>query len=353
LNFGVDRLSGLYLGVLFIVTFGILKPHLFLTGATMHTIASQQAITAILGFAVVIPLAAGVFDLSIGAVMNLAAVVAVQLQANPANPHGVGMWVAIAAALGLGVLFGAVNGFLVVRLKVSSFIATLGSATVIAAIQEIITNQSTPIPPLSSAWRELTQRQVFGFQIVVIYVLVLAVILWWVLEKSPAGRFIYATGGNPEAARLTGVRVDRWVWLSFVASGTLSAVAGVLYASLVGATLNFGGALLLPAYAAAFLGSTQIKPGRFNVWGTLIAVYVLAIGVHGIQLMTTVTWLNDMFNGIALITAVAFAVWRQQRVKAERRRSGWKLGRQETEGTTSDDNASPELTPTEKSSTLV
>ena len=294
--------------------FSVLKPSEFLTLDTAHLLASQQAITGILGLAVVIPLAAGVFDLSIGATINLSAVVAVQFQGTPGRSSGIGMGGAIAVAVLIGVAVGLTNGFLVVRLKVSSFIATLGSTSVVMAIQEIITHDVVPTPPASSLWTALTQHQVFGFQIVVLYLLVLAILVWWFLEKAPAGRYIYATGGNPEAARLTGVRVNSWIWLSFIASGLLSAIAGVLYASLAGPSLNFGASLLLPAYAAAFLGSTQLKPGRFNVWGTLLAIYVLATGVYGLALITTATWLNDLFDGIALVAAVAFAVWRQTRV---------------------------------------
>ena len=113
--------------------------------------------------------------------------------------------------------------------------------------------------------------------------------------------------------------MGRWTWLSLIASSTICGAAGVLYASLSGPSLEFGAGLLLPAYAAAFLGSTQLQPGRFNVWGTVIAVYVLATGVKGLQLVTSVQWLSDMFNGVALIAAVAFAVWRQRRAGEARR----------------------------------
>ncbi|WP_196809642.1 ABC transporter permease [Nocardia sp. 348MFTsu5.1] len=314
-NFGLDRFSGLYLGVLFIIVFSISMPNLFFTTATMHTIASQQAITAMLALAVIIPLAAGVFDLSIGATITISAVTVTQLQSS----NGFGMWTSIFIALAMGCVIGIANGFFVVKLGISSFIATLATGTILVAVQQIITDNSQPLPPTSSAWLSLTQTKVFGFQIIVVYLFILAVIIWWVLAHTPVGRYIYASGGNPEAARLTGVRVGRWVWLSFIAAGTLSALAGVFYASLIGASLTFGNAMLLPAYAAAFLGSTQVKPGRFNVWGTIIAVYVLAIGVQGIQFWTNVQWLNEMFNGVALLVAVAFATWRQNRVSTGRR----------------------------------
>ncbi|HEY4701848.1 MAG TPA: hypothetical protein VIH64_08165, partial [Streptosporangiaceae bacterium] len=125
-------------------------------------------------------------------------------------------------------------------------------------------------------------------------------------------------GSNNEAARLSGVRVGKWVWISLISSGTIAGIAGVAFASLLGPSLTFGPSLLLPAFAAAFLGSTQLQPGRFNVWGSVIAIYVLATGIQGFQFVTGVQWLSDMFNGVALIAAVAFAGWRH-RATANRR----------------------------------
>jgi ribose transport system permease protein len=301
---GLDRFSAVYLGAIFIVVFGIWTPKLFLTSSTAHTIASSQAIAAIMGIAVIVPLVAGVFDLSIGAVVNLSAVVVAVLQ----QRDGWGVWPSIAVAIGVSFGIGVINGFIVVKLRVGAFIATLGTATIIAAFQTIVANQTQPLPPASHLWNNLTQTQILGgFQIVVLYVLVIALFFWWLLDHTPVGRQLYATGGNSEAARLSGVNVDKWTWISLIISSTLCGVAGVLYCSLSGPSLTFGSALLLPAYAAAFLGSTQIKPGRFNIWGTLIAVYVLATGIQGLQYVTGVQWLGDMFNGVALVVAVSFA----------------------------------------------
>lgn len=319
INFGFDRFSGLYLWALFIVVFGIWTPDLFLSADTARSIASSQAIVAMLGIALLIPLAAGAYDLSIGATINLSAVLAAWLQTD----QGWGMWSAILVAVLSGTAIGVINGFVVVRLHVNSFIATLGMATIVGAVITIVTDQSQPLPPTSSTWLNLTQYKYFGgVQVVVLYLLLLALVVWWFLDHTPAGRYIYATGGNPEAARLSGVQVGKWTWLSLILSGTIAAIAGVFYSSLSGPSLTFGSALLLPAFAAAFLGSTQLKPGRFNVWGTLIAVYVLATGVKGLQFVTGVQWLNEMFNGVALIVAVAFAVWRQRAKASARRRGG-------------------------------
>lgn len=154
----------------------------------------------------------------------------------------------------------------------------------------------------------MTQFEVGGFQIVIVYLFALALLVWWMLEWTPVGRYLRAIGGNAEASRLSGVRVDRWAWISLVLAGGIPGLGGVLYTSLTGPSFTFGATLLLPAFAAVFLGSTQLQPGRFNVWGTLIAIFVLAIGVQGLQLLSSVLWLSAMFNGVALIAAVALAV---------------------------------------------
>ncbi|WP_261566270.1 ABC transporter permease [Frankia gtarii] len=312
INLGLDRFSGLYLWAVFVIVFGVWTPDLFLTMSTVHSIASAQAITGMLGIAVLIPLACGTYDLSIGATVNISAVLAGSLQTG----QHLGLWPAILVALVSAVLIGIANGFFVVVLGINSFIATLGMATVVGAFQAIATGNTQPNPPTGRTWNNLAQYSIGGFQVVVLFLLAIVLLAWWALDHTPAGRYLYAIGGNREAARLAGVHVDRWTWLSLVASSTICGIAGVLYSSLNGPSLTFGAALLLPAFAAAFLGSTQLTPGRFNVWGTVIAVFVLATGVQGLQFVTGVQWLSDMFNGVALLTAVGFAVWRQKTSKA-------------------------------------
>jgi ribose transport system permease protein len=308
---GIDKYSGLYLWALFIVVFGVWTPHLFLSMATVHLIASQQSLTGLVALAVLLPLACGAYDLSIGANVNLVAVLVAILQTR----DGWSMGPAVVVSVLVGLAIGVVNGIVVVKLQVNSFIGTLGSATIIGAVQTIVTNGNPPLPPQSNAWLDLTQKQIFGFQVVFLYLIVIGLIIWWVLARTPAGRYIYATGSNPQAARLSGVAIDSWTFITLAASGLICGITGVLYSSLIGPSDSFGAALLLPAFAAAFLGSTQFQPGRFNVEGSLLAIFVLATGVLGLQLVTSVQWLNDMFNGVALIGAVAFAGARQRSSK--------------------------------------
>lgn len=304
INLGFDRFSGLYLWAVFIIVFGIWNSSEFLTMSTVHGIASTNAVTGMIALAVLIPLAGGLYDLSVGATANLTGMlVIIQM-----NNHAWAVVPAIALALAVGVAIGLVNAFIVVKLGVNSFIATLGMSSVLAAVLTIVTGDSVPVPPLSTAWNDITQTQVLGFQLVVVYLIVLAFILWWLMAHTPAGRYLYAIGGNPEAARLSGVRVKRYSTLALVLSASIAGLAGVLFTSQTGPSLDFGPALLLPAFAAAFLGSTQLLPGKFNVWGTLLAIFVLATGVYGLELVSGAPWLNDMFNGVALIVAVAMSI---------------------------------------------
>jgi len=211
------------------------------------------------------------------------------------------------ATLAIGLLVGLVNGLVVVRFKVSSFIATLGMGSILSALCVVVTGGVEPPVVPSTTWNNLTQYKIFGFQAIIYYLIAFAVIAWWVIEHTPVGRYMRATGANPEAARLSGIRVNRYAWMSLVASGGIAGAGGILYTSLTGPSLTFGSTLLLPAFAAVFLGSTQLQRGRFNVWGTLLAIFVLATGEVGLQVVSGLQWVNDMFNGIALILAVALA----------------------------------------------
>jgi ribose transport system permease protein len=317
LSTGFDRFSGLYLWALFIIVFGLWVPDQFLTTSTLHSVAAQQAVTGMIGLAVLIPLAAGLYDLSVGATANISGILTIVLM----NNHHWAVVPAIIAGIVLAVAIGFVNSFIVVKLGVNSFIATLGMGSVLAAFQVIVSSNSQPIPPSSTAWNNLTQTTVGGFQIVVLYLIILAFLLWWLTAHTPVGRYLYAIGGNSEAARLSGVRIERYTTVALVSSATVAGLAGVMFSSLNGPSLDFGGTLLLPAFAAAFLGSTQLIPGRFNVWGTLLAIYVLATGVQGLQLVSGASWLSDMFNGVALIIAVALSIKRSPSALGQRLRA--------------------------------
>jgi ribose transport system permease protein len=316
---GLDRFSGLYLFAAFILVFGLWSPNEFFTLNTVHLVASQQAVNGIIAIGLLVAMVCGEFDLSVGANANLTGVVAGLLQTSQHWP----IIPAILVGIALGGLIGFVNGFFVVKLRVSSFIATLGMGSILSAFLTIVTNSELTPTPTSQWWTKITQTQVLGFQSVIIYLIIIALVVGWLLGSTPMGRRMYATGNNREAARLSGVRTDRLSWYSLIISGAISGIAGILFISWSGPSDSFGATLLLPAFAAVFLGSTQIQVNRFNVLGTIVAIIVLATGAEGLQLVSGAQWISDMFNGIALITAVALAVTRQRQVTS----SAWRRTR--------------------------
>jgi ribose transport system permease protein len=325
-SLGLDKFSGLYLWGLFIVLFSFMAPRTFPTMNTVHLLASTQAIAAIVALALLVPMVTGQFDLSIGAIANFSGILAVIVQTNGLmDPAG-----AILLGTAAGAVIGMLNGLIVVKLKIDSFITTLAMGSILSAFQVIVTNNREPLPVANEFFTSLTQTSIFGFQMVFLYMIVIALIVWWLLERTPAGRYMRATGFDREAARLSGVQVDRWSFLSLTISGTICGFAGVLFVSLAGPSLGFGPSLLLPAFAAVFLGSTQLVPGRHNVWGTVLAIFVLATGVQGLQLVSGAQWVASMFNGVALIAAVGLAVSRRK--KLSRSKKEQRIGKNEGGG---------------------
>lgn len=300
---GLDRFSGLYVWAALILVFALWVPETFLRLNTFTVVLGNEAITAMLALGIIIPLAAGVFDLSFAGVAGVAVAVTAWAQVNGWNPLLAGLLALVGAAF-----VGLVNGFVVVNLKVNSFIATLGMSSLLVAAEYFITNGKQIVSGFSEGFLSLGNLQLLGIPLPFYAMLILAAIIYILIEYLPIGRYLYASGGNPVAARLAGVRVDRIVFGSLVASSLIAGITGVVLAARIGtASPDIGPSYLLPAFSAVFLGSTQIKPGRVNVIGTLIAIYLLATGVKGLQLAGAPSYTDDLFNGAALIIAVALA----------------------------------------------
>ena len=304
-----------YLYALIWIVFSLWIPDTWTMWLTHRSVLNQNAILMVVALGLLVPLAAGVFDLSIGATISASSVTVAwaMVEAQWSVPA------AIAAALVLGVAVGAVNGLLVVKIKIDSFIATLAMSSVLTAYSVWRSNNRS-ILGFPESFKNLATEFAWGVNKTVVVALVVAVGFWYVLEHTAAGRYLFATGGAREAARLAGVQTDRYVWGSLVASSTFSALGGVLLAAQFGSTQAQSGApYLLPAFAAAFLGATQFKR-RFNVWGALLAVIVLQSGVKGLQLAGVgTTWIESLFFGVALAVAVGFSTFRKRVHGGQRR----------------------------------
>jgi ribose transport system permease protein len=287
-----------------VVLFSVIEPGTFPTVANFRSLVANQSVLAVLSLAVLAPLMVGEFDLSVGASVSLSGVVVAQtLGAGWPIPA------AIIAGLLCGGLVGVVNGILVARVGISSFVATLATATVTEGMAEWISGNQTLFSGINSGFTVLGRKLLLNsVPIEGVYVAIIAVILWYVFQRTPLGRQMLATGSGREAARLAGIPTSRRVAMSFVLAGVLAAVAGVLEVAQLGsATASVGDSLLLPAYAGAFLGATTIVVGRFNVLGTLIGVLLLAVGITGLQLLGAAEFISQIFNGCALAIAVSIA----------------------------------------------
>lgn len=304
-SLGPGRISIVYLYVLGFLLFSVWIPDVWLSDVTHRAVLNIAfAIPGIVALALLLPLSAGAFDLSIAGTMSATAVTTASLMVN----SDWGMWQAIGVGMLVALVAGLVNGLLVVVVGINSFIATLATNAVLLAYAEWRSG-GVQITGFSDEYTDLAGHDVGGgIQLKVVYLVVLAVVLWYVMEHTPFGRYLQATGDNPVAARLAGVRTSRYVYLSLIASALIAGAAGVLQNSTVGAgSATAGNSFLLPAFAAAFLGATQFKR-RFNVWGTLAAIWVLASGVQGVTLAVgSFSWLNNLFFGVALIVAVGLA----------------------------------------------
>jgi ribose transport system permease protein len=297
------NISAVYVFMVLLGIFSLWIPDVFLTRTTWRTLLDNQVVTALCAMALVIPLAAGVVNLAVGAQVGTASIFIAWLLAG----QGMHPVAAVVVCLIFGCAIGFVTGLLLVYGRIDSFIGTLGVSSLLAAFITAISG-GQQILGVPEGFADLGTDQFLGITYPVYFVLIVAAALWYLLERTPAGRRIYATGGNIEAARLSGVQTARVIIGSLVLCGLITSFAGMLVtARLANADPTIGPGYLLPAFTGAFFGSTQFKGGRFNVFGTLLAVYVLATGVKGLQLAGAPVWFPDVFNGAALLIAVALA----------------------------------------------
>ena len=301
----------LILLVLLILVFAALKPDTFLTPFTFRSMANSRSINALAALAVMVPLAANQFDLSVASVIGIAQVLANGLQTQQGMP-----WEAVfVLCLLLGAGVGLINGILVTRARINSFIATLGIGTLLLGLNQWYTGGMQVVGLLPADFVAWSGKIPYtGIPAPVGYVLIIALVLWVVFDYLPLGRYLYIIGDSPRAAELTGIPANTYVTLAFVASGTIAAFAGViLQAQLQVGQSTVGQELLLPAFTGALLGATAIRPGRPNVWGTVLAVAVLAVAVAGLTQLGAPFFVENLFNGGMLVLAVGLASYTQRR----------------------------------------
>lgn len=307
----VNRYALVLIWALLALALAGITPDKFLQSITFNTIFGTQSVLVVLTLALMLPLAVGDFDLSVANTMGMSATLMVVLNG---DKHELPLVVALAAAIGAGVLVGVVNGFLVVRLGVDAIVATLGMGTLLLGLANWVSDSIIQTGIDSNLTRAMNDK-LLGLPLSFWYGIVIAAVIWYVLAFRPLGRRIAFIGQNRDMARLSGVRVDRVRFMSFVGAGFLASLAGVMMAGQLGA-FQAGSATsyLLPTFAAAFLGTTVVNPGRFNPWGSVIAIYFLITGITGLNLLGLTGWVQDAFYGAALIVAVTLSTVVRRRV---------------------------------------
>ncbi|MCW3018761.1 MAG: transporter permease [Solirubrobacterales bacterium] len=297
----VARFGVLAAFVVTCVVFGVLEPSTFVTSANLTAILTQAAPLAVVAFGLTVVLAMGDFDLSVAAMANLAGAVAVILMAE----QGVAWPLAVLVALAVAVAVGIVNGLFTAYAGASSFIITLAAGTILTGAEYTFTDEKTLYENVPNGFVEIGQGSVGGVSYLIIIGFCVFVLAYVLLEWTELGRRMRAVGGNPEAAHLAGINIRGLRLAGFVIVAVCAAVAGVMLTAQAGSSSpNQGTALLLPAFAAAFLGSTSFQPGEFNAQGTLLGVLFLAVIQDGLTVLSASPSVINLVQGAVLILAV-------------------------------------------------
>jgi ribose transport system permease protein len=293
---------GLLVGLAALIAlFGALEPDAFFTVDNLKSTVTIGAPLLVLAVGLTVPLSMGEFDLSISAATQLWSVLIITF----ISVHGLAWGLSVAAVLVIGALTGALIGLVIVWSGVNAFIVTLGVGTVMAGLEFAVAKGKTLYQDIPPAYTKLGVGEVAGIPTAGIIAAIFCALVWLITERTVAGRRMRAVGGNPEAARLCGVRVDLLRTLGFVSTG----VAGVLAALLITAQAssyypNAATAMLLPAYAACFLGTTVFRSNIFDVAGTVVGVVFLAVVQNGLLVLGVPSWTAQVAQGAVLVVAV-------------------------------------------------
>jgi ribose transport system permease protein len=296
------RWFGFYALVAIVTLFSVWLPTTYPTATNVTAILSNESVGLMVAIAILVPVVAGHFDLSVASVLTLSMIVCIGCYQFFEAPT----WVACLAGILVGVAFGAINGLCVTWLQINAMVATLATGSIALGIALWWTNGAIFANNVPVSFRAIGGR-VGPVPLPIVYAAALCVFAWWILESTPTGRYLYSMGDNFAAARLVGLPTTALTSASFIASGTIAGIAGVVEAAILGSgNPQVGAGFLLPAFAAVFLGAAIYTIGRFNVIGTVAAVLILAALVAGLQQLGLPFYIESLLKGAVLLLAVAF-----------------------------------------------
>jgi ribose transport system permease protein len=273
----------------------------FLTVSNSFDVMRQVSINAVISFGMTLTILLGGIDLSVGSILAISSVLAAMTMK---GGHGAGLAAGVAILAGAGM--GSLNGVVIAKGSVAPFIATLGMMTLLRGVGLVLSGGS-PISGFSNGTFSLLGGGYVAREIPVPVVLMLAmfVLFWFVLTRTVFGRHVYATGGNAEAARLSGVNTDRVQILVYTVSGAMAALAGVILTSrLDSAQPTAGVGYELDAITAVVLGGTSLAGGRGWIFGTLVGALLIGVLNNGLNLMGVSAFYQQVVKGSVILLAV-------------------------------------------------
>ena len=280
----------------------------FLTEPNLRNIMDQQSLVLIAASVATLTMIAGGFDVSQGAVYVAAPLLALWVE----NQTG-SMLLGVLAGLGFGLVVGIVNGTIVTVVRINSFIATLAVSFIIFGIGYIVSDGAI-LRPVTKEWANLARTNVLGITSATWIAIVVIAVSWFALARTRYGRYIYAVGGNSEAARLTGVRV-RWIVGSvFVLAAIAAALAGVLRSSRsISATPSDDLSFVFAVIAAIVVGGTSIAGGEGTVWRTVLGAFFIGLMSNGFNLNGVDPIYQRIVQGLVILGAVGIDAWSRSR----------------------------------------
>lgn len=280
----------------------------FASTDNLRNVFDQQSKILIVAVLTTLTVIAGGFDVSLGAIYILSPLVALRVE-NASDS----MVLAILAGIATGAAAGAFNGLVVSILKINSFIATLATSFIFFGLAYVVSDRSI-LRPENPGFRDFATTKFLGLTSATWMAIVVVGLAWFILVRTRLGRYIFASGGNPEAARLAGVRVSGTQFITFVLGGFGAGLAGALQVSQsTTAQASDDFSFVFAAIAAVVVGGTSIAGGEGAVWRTVIGVFFIALLVNGFNLNGVDPIYQRVIQGLVILAAVAVDAWTRAR----------------------------------------
>lgn len=276
----------------------------FPTLGNILSVGRQMSFTGIAAIGMTLVMLTGGIDISVGSMLAMAGVLCAKLSADVGLP----LWIAVVITLLIGALFGLINGAAVTRLHIPALIATLATQTILKGIAYLLTN-AVPVKNLSATYKFLGQGYIFGvIPVPLIITVALYVLAWWYLDKTYLGRRVYLSGGNEEAARLSGINTKWTITGTYVFSGVFAAIAGVLMAARLGSGQpSVGSGFEMDVITATVLGGISVNGGKGKVVNVFVGACIMGVLANGMTMLNINQYLQWIINGLVLLFAVTMS----------------------------------------------